>query len=51
MSRREWRYQIKLFKPLLEKRGRTTTKDDNASSKHLGRKKTGLLKDSEYKST
>jgi hypothetical protein len=38
MRQREWRYQIKPFKPLLEKRGRAATKEDNASTKHLGRK-------------
>jgi hypothetical protein len=39
MSQREWRYQIKPFKPLLEKRGRAATKEDNAYSKHTSKKK------------
>jgi hypothetical protein len=39
MSQREWRYQIKPFKPLREKRERVTTKEDNASSKHPKKKK------------
>jgi hypothetical protein len=38
MSKKEWRYQMKPFKPLLEKRGSATTKEDNAYSK-LPRKK------------
>jgi hypothetical protein len=39
MSQREWRYQIKSFKLLLEKKGRVATKEDNASSKCPMKKK------------
>jgi hypothetical protein len=39
MSQRKWRYQMKPFKPLLEKRGRAATKEDNAYSKHPRKKK------------
>jgi hypothetical protein len=39
MSQREWRHQIKQFKPLLKKRGRATTKKDNGSSKHPRKEK------------
>jgi hypothetical protein len=38
MSQREWWYQIKSSKPLLEKRGWAATKEDNASSKHPRKK-------------
>jgi hypothetical protein len=43
MSQREWMYQIKSFKPLLEKRGRAATKEDNVFSKRQGRKRYDLL--------
>jgi hypothetical protein len=39
MSQREWRYQMKPFKPLLEKRGSVVTKEDNAYNKHPRKKK------------
>jgi hypothetical protein len=39
MSQREWGYQIKLFEPLLEKRGSVTTKENNASIKRPRKKK------------
>jgi hypothetical protein len=39
MSQREWSYQIKPYKTLLEKRGRTATKEDNVSIKHSRKKK------------
>jgi hypothetical protein len=38
MGQREWRYQIKSFKPLLEKRESAATKEDNASNKHPRKK-------------
>jgi hypothetical protein len=47
MSQREWRYQMKPFKPLLEKRG--ATKEDNAYSKRPRKKKERPHKNSEYK--
>jgi hypothetical protein len=39
MSQKAWRYQIKPFKPLQEKRGSAATKEDNAYSKHPRKKK------------
>jgi hypothetical protein len=45
MSQREWRYQIKSFKPFLEKRGSAATKENNAYSKRPRKKRRGLIKD------
>jgi hypothetical protein len=39
MSQRKWRYQMKPFKPFLEKRGRAVTKEDNSYSKRPRKKK------------
>jgi hypothetical protein len=50
MSQKEWRYQMKPFKPLLKKRGSATTKEYNAYSKHPRKKRRGLLRDTECKS-
>jgi hypothetical protein len=50
MRQKEWRYQMKPFKPHLKKRGSAATKEDNAYSKRLRKKKESLLKDSECKS-
>jgi hypothetical protein len=51
MSKREWRYQIKPFKPLLEKRGGwPLLKRIMLIVSIQVRKRRGLLKDSECKS-
>jgi hypothetical protein len=39
MRQKEWRYQMKPFKPHLKKRGSAATKEDNAYSKCLRKKK------------
>jgi hypothetical protein len=39
MSQREWMYQMKPFKPLLENKRRAATKEDNAYSKRPRKKK------------